>query len=149
MGFQLLPQTSEYALRAMVCLVAQPCQCGLRAKDLAEAANVPLAYMSKVLRKLVLSGLLTGQKGHHGGFLLARKPEEIRFIDVLVATDFRVDTDSCSFGWGSCDHGHPCPLHQAHLELKQEFLRWAETQTLANLDIEHLSRLLAGTRAGR
>lgn len=133
MAALLLSQTAEYALRAMTCVTAS--EGPVRAADIATRAQVPPVYVSKVLRKLVVHGLLTSQKGHHGGFVLARPAAQIRFADVLAAAEFDVDRDvHCAFGWGNCHAASPCPLHDAYAELKRSFVAWSHTKTLADVD---------------
>lgn len=129
----LLPQTAEYALRAMACLVPLAEGEGLRSADIAERSAVPSAYLQKILRKLVEAGLLTSQKGHGGGFRLARPPERIRFEDVLKAVEVDADPQGCAFGWERCDALRPCPLHPAWAELKERFHDWTSRTTLASV----------------
>lgn len=128
-----LPKTAEYALRAMAHLAGLPQGTEARGAELAEAADIPMAYLSKVLRKLVRAGLLTSRKGHHGGFALARPRARIRFLDVLHAADYEPDSDNCAFGWDRCNPAHPCPLHPAWARQKEQFLGWAATTTLADV----------------
>lgn len=123
-------QTAEYALRAMAVLAELPAGEALRASDLAEQAEVPTHYLSKILRRLVVAGLLKSQKGHGGGFVLARPPSRIRFADILEATDSAVDAKRCAFGWGRCNPTNPCPLHPAWTELNANLEHWAKTTTL-------------------
>jgi Rrf2 family protein len=129
----LLTQTAEYAFRALAELAiagdAQP----LRAGDLAARTQVPEAYLSKVMRRLVERGLVHAQKGHHGGFSLARAAEQIRFVDVLSALDAMPSSRRCAFGWGRCNAAHPCPLHPAWSRLNDAFSDWAEATTLADV----------------
>lgn len=101
--------------------------------DIAEATGIPPHYISKVLRRLVVAGLLLSTRGRTGGFRLALPPECIRFLDILLATDFKPDTNHCAFGWPRCDPDHPCPLHPAYSELKRLFLKWAASVTLADV----------------
>lgn len=128
-----LTQTAEYALRAMACLAALPEGAAARADEVAETSGVPVAYVSKILRRMVVAGLLASRKGHGGGFTLARPAAEIRFRDVLEAVDYPIGGDRCAFGWGACDPRHPCPLHGAWSEMVRGFSAWAETRTLAGL----------------
>lgn len=131
-GAPLLPQTAEYALRAMVCLSrAEPDELVPR-ETLVEQAHLPAAYASKVLRKLVLSGLVEGRKGWHGGFRLARPAAEVRFLDVLLAVDCDPSPDHCAFGYGPCNAKNPCPLHDSWLDLRGRFRDWATQTTLAD-----------------
>jgi Rrf2 family iron-sulfur cluster assembly transcriptional regulator len=140
----LLPQSVEYALRAMACIANQPEGTALRARDLSLAIGVPSPYLSKVLRRLVLAGLLLSQRGRGGGFTLARPARQVRFIDVMMAVDFRPDPDHCAFGWGACDPSAPCPLHGAWSRLNEAVCDWAAQTTLADVDCD--SAVMAGFR---
>lgn len=106
----------------------------LRAKDLSEEIGVPVHYLSKILRRLVIAGLLTSTKGHGGGFTLAKPPAQIRFKEILHAVNHGVVSNLCVFGWGKCDKRNPCPLHAAWNELNYSFENWAQTTTLADVD---------------
>ncbi len=105
----------------------------IRAQDLSEVTNIPLPYLSKIMRRLVEAGLLRSQKGHGGGFKLAQPLAEVRFVDVLNAIDYAVEPSSCVFGWGQCSSTNPCPLHPFWKNLKDEFTQWAEHYTLADV----------------
>jgi Rrf2 family iron-sulfur cluster assembly transcriptional regulator len=129
----LVSQTSEYALRAMAWLASVPPDVPVRARDLSEGADIPPHYLSKILRRLVIAGLLVSQKGQGGGFVLARPPSEIRFLDILSAVDAYPTQGRCAFGWGACDANNPCMLHDSWNELNETLHRWAAEHTLADL----------------
>ena len=57
----------------------------IRATDLGSGTGIPAPYLSKILPRLVLAGLLDSQKGQGGGFSLSRPAAEIPFIDILNA----------------------------------------------------------------
>jgi len=127
-------QTAEYALRAMTFLANHGTEeGGVRAADLAEGVSVPLAYLQKILRRLVVAELLESRKGHGGGFRLAKTPAEISFGAVLRAADFDIEEGHCAFGWSDCDPEHPCPLHPAWSRLNESLRDWAENTTLADV----------------
>lgn len=128
-----LTQTAEYALRAMTYLAALPADRPARAREMTSSTRIPPSYLSKILRRLVEAGLLLSQKGHGGGFQLARRPERIRFVDILDAVDYGTDPNRCAFGWGECAGDHPCPLHDAWSAMKSSFRAWAAETTLADL----------------
>lgn len=137
----LLPQTAEYALRAMALLAALPRGDAMRAADLAAAADIPSAYLSKIMRRLVLEGLVLSQKGHRGGFRLGKEPKDIRFSDVLRAVAFEVKADDCAFGWGNCNAAAPCPLHPAWTRMKGAFVEWSARTTLADVDVKAFAHM--------
>ncbi len=126
----LLPQTAEYALRAMAQLAAMPPDTPVRARDLSRDTEIPPEYLSKILRKLVLAGLLQSRKGHGGGFSLALRPREIRFMDILAAVGAYPAHGRCVFGWGDCNATHPCLLHDVWLGMSDSFRDWATNTTL-------------------
>ncbi|MEE9162456.1 MAG: Rrf2 family transcriptional regulator [Candidatus Neomarinimicrobiota bacterium] len=139
----LLSQTAEYALRAMAWLAATSPEAPVRARDLSAATGIPPQYLSKILRRLVLAGLLASQKGRGGGFTLAYAPEEIRFVHILEAVDAYPAPGRCAFGWGACDGDQPCPLHGAWIEMSEALHSWATNTTLAEVrdDREMLARM--------
>jgi Rrf2 family protein len=129
----ILPQTAEYALRAMAQLANLPQESSVRAKDLSVLTGVPEPYLAKIMRRLAAAGLLRSEKGHGGGFKLSRSPSRIRFIDVLRALDIDLEENRCAFGWEQCSAKHPCLLHPAFSHLKEATLEWATKTTLAEL----------------
>lgn len=126
----VLSQTALYAMRAMATLARLAPGASLRAPEIAAATAIPEHYVSKVMRKLVLAKLVRGQRGHGGGFQLARGPATIRLADVLDAVGATPEPETCAFGWDSCDPLRPCPLHPAWSRLKEAYTRWADEITL-------------------
>ncbi len=128
-----LPSTAEYAIRAMAHMATLPSGTAVRSKDLSKATGIPAHYLSKILRKLVLEGLLVSRKGHGGGFELARALEDTPFVDILGAVGMEVIPDRCAFGWGNCNHDKPCPLHAAWSRFNDAVWQWATQTTLADV----------------
>lgn len=125
-----LSRPAEYALRAATYLAHCEPDTRVRSRDLARAVNIPPAFLSKIMRRLTESGIVHAQKGHNGGFLLAKSPEQIRFMDILQAVDFEPTADHCLFGLGNCDSENPCPLHPEWSKLKKQIEDWAKVHTL-------------------
>lgn len=145
----LLNHTAEYAFRAMA-ILAGNYDSGerVRAKELAELAAIPEHYISKVMRHLVVAGLVEALRGHGGGFRLARAPECITFMDVLDASDWSSEDRRCAFGFGACNPKSPCSLHNAWSQLHGCVNQWAKKTTLAEVrSLEHLHAELASQAA--
>ena len=129
----MLSQTAEYALRVMTSIALAQGAGPVRAKDLATRIHVPNHYLSKVLRKLVTSGLLRAERGHGGGFVLSRPAEKIRFIDVLDAVQVTAEAKHCIFGWRQCNSKKPCILHHRWSTVSESFHQWAQATSLADI----------------
>lgn len=112
----------------------------MRAQDLLVRTNIPPAYLQKVLRKLVEAGLLASRRGHGGGFVLARRPVEIRFVDVLRAVEVDPVSTRCAFGFPKCDAKRPCPLHGFRQSLQDHLLEQAARTTLADVTCDPARR---------
>lgn len=126
----LLNQTAEYALRAMAVLASRWPDGRVTSAELAEGANIPGHYISKVMRRLVLAHLVDAQRGHGGGFRLSRAPGRISFMQVLDAVDFQAEEQRCAFGFGRCNPNNPCSLHPAYSALNECFGAWARATTM-------------------
>ena len=128
-----LSRPAEYALRAMTYLARMESPERIRASDLSKAVDVPAPFLSKIMRRLTANGLVDAKKGHHGGFVLAKPPADIRFIDILRAVDFEPTADHCLFGMKNCDEENQCPLHPKWSILKDQIEQWARAYTLADV----------------
>jgi Rrf2 family protein len=129
----ILPQTAEYALRAMAHLALLDSDSVVSAGVLAEQTQIPVPYLSKILLKLVNASLLSARRGPGGGFTLAHSPENVTFQMILQAVDYQFNQKHCAFGWGDCSPLQSCPLHESWSLLKEEFHQWAQSNCLANV----------------
>lgn len=109
MGCQLLTQSVEYALRAVVYLAreGEP----RTTAQTAEATQVPAAYLSKVLQGLARAGVVKSQRGIGGGMTLVPSPQELTILDVVNAVDPLQRIETCPLGLP--EHGvRLCALHR-------------------------------------
>ena len=104
-----LTQTAEYALRAVAWLAQHPGE-PQTTQSIADATQVPSSYLPKVFQPLVRSGLVSGQRGLHGGYALLRDPKELTLFDVVDCVDPIQRIETCPLSLES--HGsNLCPLH--------------------------------------
>jgi Rrf2 family protein len=109
----IVSQTAEYALRAMVCLSQQAKQDEnyvLTAPFIAEQTKVPSGYLVKVLQSLCRAGLVYSQRGIGGGFRLKCDPSKTSIYDVVLAVDALPRIEECPLG--NPNHKQLCPLHR-------------------------------------
>lgn len=85
-----------------------------QSESLAEAADLPASFLSKVLSQLASAGLVTSTRGRGGGMRLARDPGEIRLGDVVRALDEEGNFDLVNSGF-----------EDAHVDLRRALVhRW-------------------------
>jgi Rrf2 family protein len=116
----MISQTAEYALRAIVHL-AQTHPVPQTAASIAERTHVPVPYLSKVMQSLARVGLVTSQRGLHGGFALVRKASTFSVLDVIAAVEPLHHIKSCPLRIPG--HTDLCMLHTT---LENALLRMEE-----------------------
>ena len=94
---------SDYAVRIIATLAAANKK--VDAKTISEMAVVTLRFSLKILRKLVASGLVKSYKGTLGGYMLAKKPEEITLKDVIEAIEGTYNFNRCLGDEYDCSRG--------------------------------------------
>lgn len=126
----MFSQTAEYALRAIVSLAdADESQTN---RAIAKRTRVPGGYLSKVLQSLVRAGLVVSRRGPDGGFVIARRPEELSVLQVINAVDPIGRIETCPLGLEG--HGtHLCPLHRKLDDAIAEIERTLGACTIADL----------------
>jgi Rrf2 family protein len=75
----------DYAVRALLELAAGEGR--VTRDELAAAQDIPPRYLESILLQLRQAGLVVGQRGSSGGYVLGRPPEEITVAEVSRAVD--------------------------------------------------------------
>jgi Rrf2 family protein len=105
---QMISQTAEYALRAIVYLADQDGSPRTTAQ-IAGATQVPPGYLAKVMQSLGRARLVNSQRGINGGFSLCATPNQLSVLEVINAVDPIRRYDSCPLGLHGVDL---CQLHR-------------------------------------
>lgn len=77
----------QYGLRAIAELADQYGKGPISLNDVAQAQSISLDYLEQVIRDLRDAELVASTRGAHGGYELARPPEEITVGEVLRALE--------------------------------------------------------------
>src|SRR5690606_24621407 len=85
-NFMKLTTYSDYALRVLMYAGAVGCRL-VTIEETARIYGISQAHLMKVVNGLTKAGYLRGVRGRSGGFMLARRPEEINLGAVLRATE--------------------------------------------------------------
>lgn len=119
-----LPRLERYALAATLHLAGQGDDHRPTSDELADAIDAPRPMLAKVLRRLVLAGLVESVRGHHGGYRLGGLPEHIFLADVLGAVEEEDDEHGaemeCALGVRACNPKNPCKLHDCWLKATRD-----------------------------
>ena len=103
------------------------------AADVANATGVALPTVSKLLKSLARSGLVTSTRGAHGGYQLARSPNDISAADVIDALEGPVSITECSSGDSLCEHEDVCSVGVAWQRINVAIRRALDDVSLNDL----------------
>lgn len=122
-----LSNTTGHAIRALACLAdcANP---PASIKDVAECADVPQAYLAKIVKKLNDAGIVASKRGNRGGIWLARPARLISLLDISVALDGEDFLGPCLLGSEYCSGNRSCPTHNF----------WVKNKELIRKELEHI-----------
>lgn len=107
----LLPQTAEYALRAVVHIAQNEASGPVRVSDIAQALDVPRNYLSKTLHQLSRDKVLSSARGPLGGFRLAISPDQLTLMAVVAPFTSTLERH-CLLGRARCRDSAPCAAHE-------------------------------------
>lgn len=82
-----LARSFEQSMAIMITIAGQTANNPVPANVLASKLNLSPTYSQKLLRKLVLAGLIKATPGANGGFVMARQPDQISIVDIMQAID--------------------------------------------------------------
>ena len=137
-----LTRAADYGVRAMIHLAnTSP---GVRASltDLADAAEVSPAFLSKVLQRLVKAGLVASRRGKRGGFELRDRARAASLMEILSALDGVPALNQCLNGHG-CSRSSWCAAHTVWLEAQERMRDVLLGSTLDGLARESQERRTA------
>jgi Rrf2 family protein len=113
-----LTRAADYAVRVMIHLAGLPPGTRSSRANLAEEAECPEQFLSKVLQSLTRAGLVASHRGNTGGFELSSDRRNASVLQVIEAVEGPVRLNLCLTGPHACERQNWCPVHAV----------WAEAQ---------------------
>ena len=121
---------------------ASPATSPVSLKSIADAENLPLAYLERIVALLKRANLVESTRGAHGGYQLARAPEDIAMNEVVLALEGTVAPMDCFVeeegdGRVLCSHhddsGRACATKLLWTRVQANVLKTLADTTLAEL----------------
>ena len=130
----MLTNAGKYAIRAVIYLaIHSSADKKLGAKTIANALEIPQAFLAQLLRTLTVDKLISSSKGPGGGFFLDDDDSKNTLWQVIVSIDGEHRFQECFLGLSKCDDAHPCPVHHMVSPFKKEMLFNFQERTIAQL----------------
>jgi Rrf2 family protein len=134
-----LTRAADYAMRVMIYLAGLPEGTRVSRGELADAAECPEQFLSKVLQSLSRAGLVISHRGNTGGFELLPGTAKATVLQVVEAVEGPVRLNVCvNSPHPMCNRQSWCPVHPVW-----EDAQAAMTQVLRATTIRELAEQAA------
>ena len=104
---------ADYAIRMTALLAMRGEKLG--ARQIAEESGVTQRFTLKILRRLMMEGVITSFKGIKGGYALAKDPSELSIGQIIEIIDGPIAINHCLNDEFSCtrvDDKADCSIHK-------------------------------------
>ena len=128
-----LSTRARYGSRALTELALVYPDGTLSIRNMAEKQQVSPKYLAQIMRALKTSGLVTSVRGMHGGFALARKPEDVTLKEVYKVLEGTFAPVECVDNPESCTMQESCPTRDTWVEMMQAMESVLERTTMQDL----------------
>ena len=128
-----LSKKADYALMAMKHLATRQDAASCSAREIAEAYEIPLELLAKVLQRLVRTGLLASTQGTRGGYTLNRAAKAISLADVIQAIDGPFTVTACSTEKHDCEQYAKCSVRDPLWQIRERIVAALGTVTLSEM----------------
>lgn len=133
-----LSTKSRYGLRAMFD-IAYNCGSGsTQIQDISRRQHISQRYLEQIFQSLKKAGIITSKRGPQGGYMLARKLDEITLAEIVKASEGDLKLVECSRKSGKkvcCEFDGECvtqTVWQGAEELLTGYLAGMTLQTLCD-----------------
>jgi len=105
------------------------------AKEIAAKYDVPYELLAKVLQKLSKAGVITSTQGIHGGYALARKPNELQVSHIISIIEEEKPTIAECYAEGGedCQIFNVCTIRKPLGKMQQNLNLLLENTTLEQI----------------
>lgn len=130
----------EWALHSCVNLAWVESGEAMTAGKLAAFYELPAAYLNKQLQALARAGIVSSTPGPGGGFRLARSPEDITLLDIVIAIEGPDEAFRCDGilrqgpgGEAGTDYRKTCLISQGMRKADLAWRKELAAQTIAGI----------------
>jgi len=105
---KLITRNTDYAIRVLILMAKEKRLFSVR--ELSLKLKMPHAFLRRILQILHKKNILKGYKGKGGGFLLEKKPKEIKILELIRIFQGELKLNECLFKKSLCPNVKKCLL---------------------------------------
>ena len=133
----MISNTCKYAIRSVIYLAVNSKENKkIGIKKISEDLELPGPFLGKIMQTLAKNKVLNSIKGPHGGFSLAKDPDEISLYDIVEIIDGTDVFNECLIGVKICEnnpnHEALCPFYKRSHAVRHQLVKVFREQTIGN-----------------
>ena len=123
----------RYGLRALIALARHYDKGPVMARLIAEEEDISENYLEQIMEPLKKAGLVRSIRGAQGGFILAKKPGDIKIREAIEVLEGPISLIDCLIDPSVCNRSSNCPTRGLWENIRESILKAIETKTLEDL----------------
>lgn len=112
-----ITRETDYAMRCVLYLSGRQDKI-VMVDEISREMALPKSFLSKLLQKLVKSGIVKSFRGVKGGFQLNRSPKDINLLDVIESIEGVIALNACAVDSNVCGFSGTCGVHRIWVTLR-------------------------------
>jgi Rrf2 family protein len=138
---------ADYGLMAIHYIAVHEDHGAVSAKRIADEFRIPPELLAKILQRLAREGLIVGQNGPKGGYVLSRRPAAITVGQVIRALEGPIRIVECYEQASECPQIEWCNLRRPVQKIQAAISHMLDTMSLSELTSDDIPELLSITYA--
>lgn len=132
-----LTLTGEYAIRAMIYIVAVEENVLCKISEISSLNNIPEKFLRKIIPQLANAGLIKSQRGIGGGIKLGKPSNQITPLDVIIAVEGEMALNKCLIDKQFCSNERWCTVHTLWCDAQKNLKLILSSKSIAQLAKEN------------
>jgi len=102
----------------------------------AQLENISPKFLSQIIIPLKSAGLISSERGPHGGYILTRAPAKITVFDIYSTLEGEADVTECLSSEDACNRTGICVAKEVWSKLQDKIVQTLKSVNLADLVAE-------------
>ena len=130
-----LSKKSDYGLMAINYIASHEAEGIASTKRIAEEYSIPVELLAKILQRLAKRGLIIGQNGPKGGYILSRGLSKISIGEVVQALEGPIGIVSCYHEESNtCQQISKCTVRSPMKKIQENIIQYLNGITLDEMN---------------
>jgi Rrf2 family iron-sulfur cluster assembly transcriptional regulator len=130
----ILTNKAKYATIAVIDMLDAGLQKPVALSAIAARQNISLSFLEQIFAALKKAKIVKSIRGAGGGYLLARRPQDINIADIILAIDEPIKMTRCSNKDGCVAKKTKCKTHDLWQGLEQNIHNYLSSISIANIN---------------